>query len=80
VGYQKKPLRILQASVDFIQCAEAESGTLLEVGSVGFLRIQTGKGSLKVFKIQLPGRDVVSGTEFANGQRLKPGFHFENLR
>lgn len=80
IGYRKKPLRIVAADCDSVACAEAKPAALLEINAGGYLRIQTGKGSLKIFKVQLPGRQVVSGKEFANGQRLKPGFLFENLR
>jgi methionyl-tRNA formyltransferase len=79
LGYEQEPLRVVEAVVDSIACAEAEPATLLEVGREGHLRLQTGKGSLKIFKVQLPGRKVVTGAEFANGQRLKPGFVFKNL-
>lgn len=79
IGYQKKPLRIVQGLCDSVACAEAKPATLLEVNAEGFLRIQTGQGSLKIFKVQLPGRQVISGRDFANGQRLKAGFVFESL-
>lgn len=79
VGFQKEPLRMAEAAVDSIACAEAKPGTLLEVHPQGFLRIQTGEGSLKVFKVQLPGRRVVTGKEFANGRHLAAGFCFERL-
>lgn len=80
INFQGRPLRIVEASLDSIACAEAEPGTLLEINSVGYLRIQTGKGSLKVSKVQLPGKRVVSGKDFANGERLKPLFVFESLK
>ncbi len=79
IGYKKEPLRIVEAAVDSVSCTEAEPGTLLEMSSQGGLRIQTGMGSLKILKLQLPGRKMISGSEFANGQRLKPGFRFEGL-
>lgn len=80
VGYKKEPLRVVEATLDSIDCSEAKPGTLLEINTAGHLRIQTGKGSLKILKVQLPGRRVISGSEFANGQRLKPGFQFESLQ
>lgn len=80
ISYQKKPLRIVETDCDSVACAEAKPATLLEINTGSYLRIQTGKGSLRVFKVQLPGRQVISGKEFANGQRLKPGFLFESLR
>ena len=80
IGFRKIPLRILEAKVDSIACAEAKPGALLEVSSKGFLRLQAGRGSLQILKVQLPGRRPVSGGEFAHGQRLKVGGSFENLR
>jgi len=79
IDYQGKPLRIVEATCDSIACSEAASGILLEVGREGYLRIQTGKGSLKLLKVQLPGRRIISGRDFANGERLAPGFLFRNL-
>ena len=79
IDYQGHALRILEASVASISCSEAESGALLEITSQGSLRIQTGKGALLISKLQLAGRRVVTGKEFANGERLKPGARFKSL-
>lgn len=75
-----KPLRILEAAVDSATCVESRPGTVLEIHSQGSLRIQTGKGSLKILRVQLPGRNPISGSDLANGLRLKPGFVFENFK
>ena len=80
ISYRKQALRILEGDFDSTACAEAKRGTLLDVNPEGYLRVQTGKGSLKILRVQLPGRKPVSGIEFANGQRLTPGFVFESLR
>jgi methionyl-tRNA formyltransferase len=79
VGFQGNPLRLLEAFHDDSHASGVLPGTLTEVGAVGFLRIQTGKGSLKAVRVQLAGRQAISAREFANGQRLKPGFVFEKL-
>lgn len=79
IAYEKVPLRLVEADCETIACAEAKPGTLLDVDPDGALRIQTGKGSLRVLRVQLPGRRVVSSKEFVNGQRLKAGFVFEIL-
>ncbi len=79
IGYQGQALRVVEAAADSILCSEAEAGTLLEIHPQGYLRVQTGRGSLRIFKVQLPGRRVVSAQEFANGERLKPGLVFQNL-
>lgn len=80
LGFEKTPLRILEAKVDSVGCSEAKPGTLLEINPKGFVRLQTGKGSLQIFKVQLPGRRPVSGSEFAHGKRLKTGALFHSLR
>ena len=79
IGFQGEPLRLIEAIPGPASTDREAPGTLLEISSDGFLRIQTGQGSLKIFKVQKSGRQVISGQEFANGQRLKPGFIFEKL-
>jgi methionyl-tRNA formyltransferase len=80
IGCRGKGLRIVEAICDSTEGMEAKPFELLEINPTGFLRIQTGKGSLRVTKVQLAGRQVISGREFANGQRLKVGFRFEDLQ
>ena len=77
---QGKPLRILESAVDSTPGREAEPGKLLEVSAQGYLRLQTGKGSLKISKVQKPGRNPISAYDFANGMRIKAGFIFKSLR
>ena len=75
IHYKGLPLRIIEAQSDSSE-AENQPGTLLGIGAEGSLRILTGRGTLKILKVQLPGKRVISGREFANGERLKPGFIF----
>lgn len=77
IPYKGNLLRIMEATHDLIFCSEAKPGTLLELSPNGSLRIQTGKGSLLISKVQLSGRRPVLGRDFANGERLKAGFVFE---
>ena len=77
--YRGRPLRVLEASCDSSTTKEAGVGVLLGVTPAGDLRIQMGKGSLTVSTVQLPGKRVISGKEFVNGERLKPGFVFASL-
>jgi len=76
IGCEKKPLRILEAKAD-LSNKKAEPGELLEIHSEGYLKVQTGGGSLKILRAQLPGRRPVSGLDLANGLRLKAGFVFQ---
>ena len=78
IEYPGGPLRILEGLCDSTSAAEAAPGVLLSIPPEGHLRIQTGEGTLAVSKVQLSGRRVISGKEFANGERLKPGFSFLN--
>lgn len=80
IGLENTPVRILETKLDSVACAEAKRGTLLEINPLGYFRLQTGKGSLKIFKVQLPGRKAVTGADFVNGQRMKPGFIFRSLK
>ena len=81
VKFQSHPLRILEAEGDpSASSLSGNPGTFLGVDDSGALRIQTGRGVLKAFKVQLPGRQPVTGKDFANGQRIEAGFLFENLR
>ena len=79
VKYNEQMLRIVEVIEDPLSCSEAKPGTLLEIHSNGSLRIQTGKGSLLISKVQVSGRRLISGRDFANGERLKVGFIFESL-
>lgn len=76
IDYKGKWLRILAAAYDSAEDTKAPSGILLEVNLQGYLRVQTGKGSLKLLKVQLPGGRPMAGNEFVNGQRLQAGFSF----
>lgn len=76
IPYRTDWLRVVSAECDSASSQEAEPGTLLEIHPSGSIRVQFGKGSLKLFNVQLPGRKMISATEFAHGQRLKPGFRF----
>ena len=80
ISFQGKPLRIVQAGFDPREESRVKPGTLLEVGNEDLLRVKTGKGSLKIMRVQLPGRQIISGKDFANGQRLKTGFVFESFQ
>ena len=72
LGYQDNLLRLVEAGLDTRSAPslKSEPGVLLEINPQGHLVVQTGQGCLKILKVQLPGRRVVSGYEFANGRRL----------
>ncbi len=38
--------------------------------------VQCGDGLLALQQVQAPGKEVITGRDFANGLRLKPGFRF----
>ncbi|HEY3130730.1 MAG TPA: methionyl-tRNA formyltransferase [Acidobacteriota bacterium] len=50
-------------------------GQLMAVNHDSML-VQCGDGLLAFHQVQAPGKRVVSGRDFANGFRLKPGFRF----
>jgi len=73
-NFQHKELKILRSlPVPGCSVHDAAPGTLLDVAERG-LRVQCGHGTvLEVLEVQVPGRQCVSGREFANGARLRPG-------
>ncbi|HEV8129653.1 MAG TPA: methionyl-tRNA formyltransferase [Acidobacteriota bacterium] len=50
-------------------------GELIYVNEDSML-VQCGNGVLALYQVQAPGKRIVSGRDFANGFRLKPGFRF----
>lgn len=79
IHYNGKILRIFEAkAAPSAPTSKASPGTLREICPTGELQIQTGEGSLLVSKVQLAGRRLLSAKEFANGERLGPGFVFED--
>jgi methionyl-tRNA formyltransferase len=73
--FQDKPLQVLKAEADEMACATAKQGEILEVNKSGFIRIQTGQGSLLVQRLKPAGKREMSAGEFANGYRIAPGMH-----
>jgi methionyl-tRNA formyltransferase len=62
---QDKPVKIWQASVSE---AAGEPGTILTADKQGIL-VATGKGSLRLENIQLPGKKAMSAAEVLNARR-----------
>ena len=72
--FRGKPIQILR-SVPAATEADRTSapGTFLRMTEQG-LRVQCGGGTvLEILEVQSPGKNRVSGREFANGARLQPG-------
>lgn len=78
IDFRTKPLRIHEAIPEDVDPTNSNTGagTFLSIAPHGGLKIQTAGGVLVLIKVQLPGRQVISGEAFANGQHLKPGFIF----
>lgn len=55
----------------------SEPGLLLEITADGAMLVAAGRGAVKIRKVQLAGKNPVSGKDFVNGRRLKPGFKFQ---
>lgn len=73
ISFQGEPLKIIKMRVADTSCAEAFPGQILEINKSGFVRIQTGDGALLIERVQPAGKREMTGQEFANGHRLKPG-------
>lgn len=80
IGCKERALRIVEADVEPSTSQTESPGTLLDIQPDGSFRIKVGNGVIKLFKVQLPGKRIVTGSEFCNGQRLKPGFVFTSLK
>lgn len=72
--FRGSPLKILSTGPPSgeIDPAPLPPGTLLP-GAV----VACGKGTIGLREVQLPGRRPVSGTDFLNGARLRPGERFQ---
>ncbi len=66
------PPRRLQVLAAAVEAGEGEPGAVLEVGRDGLL-VATGRGALRLLRVQPEGRAEMSGGEFARGCRLAAG-------
>jgi len=55
--------------------SSAEPGTILNIDESGITVVCSGSSALLIKEVQVEGKRRVSGREFANGARLKPGDH-----
>lgn len=68
-----KPLRLWEVGpVEQEAASGADSGTVIAAGAEG-IRVQTGRGTLLLTRLQLAGGKVVTARDFLNGTRLSPG-------
>lgn len=63
-----KTLKIWDADVDDSE-NDSEPGTITEVGK-DFIRVATGKGSLKILELQLEGKKRMKTRDFLNGAKI----------
>lgn len=63
-----KTLKILDADVDDSE-NDSAPGTITEVGK-DFIRVATGKGSLKILELQLEGKKRMKTRDFLNGAKI----------
>ena len=63
-----KTLKIWDADVDDSE-NDSVPGTITEVGK-GFIRVATGKGSLKILELQLEGKKRMKTRDFLNGAKI----------
>ena len=68
-----EPLRILRAKARADRPPErAPTGTVVRSGACG-IDVQTGRGLLRMLRVQRPGRQPMTAGEFLNGRNLEPG-------
>jgi methionyl-tRNA formyltransferase len=66
--YQGKPLRIWQAEV-LEQSTNARPGVILTASKAG-IDVATGQAQLRVLRLQMPGKRVVSAGDFLNAHAV----------
>lgn len=70
--WNEKVMKIWVAKVDEDRCTEAIPGTIIAVEKDSFT-VQTGKGSLQVYELQIPGKKRMDAGAFLRGYQVKPG-------
>ncbi len=73
--FANEPFQILNASV-ISASGSAVPGSIIEIEKQGGLHVQTGNGVLNALRVKPAGKKEMSGSDFARGQRLAPGFQF----
>jgi methionyl-tRNA formyltransferase len=71
-SYKGKQLKILKAQPVSVK-STAEPATIIGIQKGESFTVQTGSGALEILRVQLEGKNVCSGFEFINGQRLNVG-------
>jgi len=72
----EEPLRVLRAeALESEAPAPVPAGTVVRSGAAG-IDVQTGRGLLRMLRLQRPGKRPQGAAEFLNGRRLDPGHRF----
>ncbi len=70
--WNEKVMKIWGAKVDEDRCTDAIPGTVIAVDKDSFT-VQTGRGSLQVYELQIPGKKRMDAGAFLRGYQVKPG-------
>ena len=71
--WQGKALKILEARAEDPDSSSARPGEVTTADFKQRLKVQTGKGQLKIVSLQVEGKGIVAGPEFLRGYKLKTG-------
>ncbi len=73
--FRQKVCKIYKTSLTFLKCPEPEIGKIFKKEKKMFVCCGNGK-SIEVLKIQMPGKKIISGIDFLNGNRIVDGEQF----
>ncbi|MDA3838348.1 MAG: methionyl-tRNA formyltransferase [Candidatus Delongbacteria bacterium] len=75
-SFNDKRLKIIETSIDNIECNNS-SGEIIEIDRKNnSISVSTGKGILKLHRVQPEGKAVIDASSFINGYSIKVGMIF----
>ena len=75
--FRGKRVKVLETRVGTEGEGGKAPGTVLQISNDVSVRVQTGSGVIELHRVQAEGRREMAATEFAHGQRVQSGDHFE---
>jgi methionyl-tRNA formyltransferase len=76
-GFKDDRLLVHRTRLEPGEMVEGAPGQVLEVRKESIL-VACGNGAVSLTQVQIPGRRIAGGGDFANGARLKAGFIFQD--
>jgi len=76
IGGKRMRVKVWRTSVVDTDRGDGTPGAVVGGGKNGPFRVQAGEGTLTIDQLQLPGKRVISGSDFARGYDITAGFRF----